>query len=166
MNGLRSVLPARDCGNKMYKMEKRGNMTPIRTTSKLWSSMFFLLKPGRPSYQIDANSCCTFGWATNYTNWTQKITIFLKIKHKWWANVKKSMTPSSGGIWSLISIDWGSFGLRVRMPVLWDHGSTWFLTRTNSGYGPRVPLQNPDIAFSIPWYWSISPQEKEKEKTL
>lgn len=28
--------------------------------------MAFRLKPGKPSYQMAANNCWTFGWATNY----------------------------------------------------------------------------------------------------
>ena len=50
---------------QMYKMEKSGNRTPIRMTSRVCSNMFLRRKPGKPSYQIEANSCCTFGCATN-----------------------------------------------------------------------------------------------------
>ena len=31
-----------------------------------WSSIFFCLKPGNPSYQMEASSCWTFGCATNW----------------------------------------------------------------------------------------------------
>lgn len=41
---------------------------PIRTISSACKAMFFLRNPGKPSYQMLANNCCTFGWATNYTN--------------------------------------------------------------------------------------------------
>ena len=29
-------------------------------------NMFFCRNPGSPSYQIEANNCCTLGWATNW----------------------------------------------------------------------------------------------------
>ena len=39
---------------------------PIRQTSKPCNIIFICRKPGRPSYQIDAKSCWTLGWATNW----------------------------------------------------------------------------------------------------
>lgn len=50
----------------MYATLKKGNRTPILTISNAWRTMFFLRKPGRPSYQIDASNCCTLGCATNW----------------------------------------------------------------------------------------------------
>ena len=37
-------------------------MAIISSTCRI---MFFCLKPGSPSYQMEASSCCTLGWATN-----------------------------------------------------------------------------------------------------
>lgn len=50
----------------MYATLKNGKRMPIRTISSACRNMFFLRKPGRPSYQIDASSCCTLGCATNW----------------------------------------------------------------------------------------------------
>ena len=40
--------------------------TDITTFLVTCRIMFFCLNPGRPSYQMEASSCCTFGWATNW----------------------------------------------------------------------------------------------------
>ena len=53
-------------GAEMYANEKIGNKIPMRNICKIWMNMFFLLKPGSPSYQIDAKSCWTLACATNY----------------------------------------------------------------------------------------------------
>lgn len=41
-------------------------MQPNLATCTNWPNIAFRLKPGKPSYQMAANNCWTFGWATNY----------------------------------------------------------------------------------------------------
>jgi hypothetical protein len=66
MKGFFSVCPCELVGAIMYIREKMGNETAMRTVSRNWKNMFLRRNPGRPSYQIDARSCWTFGWVTNY----------------------------------------------------------------------------------------------------
>lgn len=68
INGFLMVWPTTLCGAMMYATLKNGKRMPILTISSAWRNMFFLRKPGRPSYQIDASSCCTLGCATNCGN--------------------------------------------------------------------------------------------------
>lgn len=42
---------------------------PIRTISSACRAIFFRRKPGSPSYQMLASSCCTLGWETNCNGW-------------------------------------------------------------------------------------------------
>lgn len=90
INGFLIVWPNDECGAMMYENENRGNImpaqmgwkiakivnsisdifvhlfySPILQISSDCSAMFFLRKPGSPSYQMEASSCCTFGWLTN-----------------------------------------------------------------------------------------------------
>ena len=50
-------------------MEKKGKSRPIRITSRPCNIMFIWRKPGRPSYHMEAKSCWTLGWATNWKIW-------------------------------------------------------------------------------------------------
>lgn len=75
INGFRIVCPIPECGAIIYAILKNGNKHPIRIISAACSTMFFRLKPGKPSYQIDANNCCTLGCATNCNQKKMKIII-------------------------------------------------------------------------------------------
>lgn len=66
MNGFFSVCPYELVGIIMYISDQKGKETAMRTISITWRSVFLHRNPGRPSYQIDANSCWTLGWVTNY----------------------------------------------------------------------------------------------------
>lgn len=66
INGFLIVWPTILWGAMMYAMLKNGKRMPILIISSAWRNIFFLRNPGRPSYQIDANSCCTLGCATNW----------------------------------------------------------------------------------------------------
>lgn len=66
MKGFLRVWPGPEWGAIIYINENNGNIIPILTISNAWKTIFFLLKPGRPSYHIDANNCWTFGCATNW----------------------------------------------------------------------------------------------------
>ena len=59
-----------------------------------WSSIFFCLKPGNPSYQMEASSCWTFGCATNWEEIIFNLCIcilYLCICHKLARNFFKSV---------------------------------------------------------------------------
>jgi hypothetical protein len=66
MNGFFSVCPYELVGTIMYISDQKGKETAMRTIPRTWNRVFLHRNPGRPSYQIDANSCWTLGWATNY----------------------------------------------------------------------------------------------------
>jgi len=64
-NGLVMNSPIFELGAIMYTVQYRGNIKASFASCNAWPTMFFRRKPGKPSYQIAANSCCTFGWAMN-----------------------------------------------------------------------------------------------------
>jgi hypothetical protein len=66
MNGFFSICRYELVGIIMYISDQKGKETAMRTISRTWNSVFLHWNPGRPSYQIDANSCWTLGWVTNY----------------------------------------------------------------------------------------------------
>lgn len=86
MNGFFSACPYELVGTIMYISDQKGKETAMRTISRTWNSVFLYRNPGRPSYQIDANSCWTLGWVTNYNrniwevfNSTQTLKTFTKV---------------------------------------------------------------------------------------
>jgi hypothetical protein len=57
MKGFLIVWPITLWGAIIYATLKNGKSIPIRTISKACKTIFLRLKPGSPSYHIDANSC-------------------------------------------------------------------------------------------------------------
>lgn len=96
-------------------------MAPSLATCVNWPTNAFRRNPGKPSYQMAANSCCTFGWATNWKNNGHFKNIFeFELIRNW-------LLPFSVCIWWPIS----------SVPTSVDRQA------------PKCPIQVPDYSLAL-----------------
>lgn len=137
-----------------YESSRHHIYSPIRTISKACKAMFFLRKPGNPSYQMLARSCCTFGWATNY---------LIMNKYKYNINdinyllmlMNAFKPPFSVAVLSPASSDSNAFVLHARISVQSDRDWASLPIHSMFAYDRVMRLQNPGIAFVTPDIHSI-----------
>lgn len=65
INGFFISWPILESGFNMYIEPYIANIAPSFPTSIICLTILFRRNPGKPSYQMAANNCWTFGWATN-----------------------------------------------------------------------------------------------------